>query len=272
MVFNLSQSGGGGSGGLNFTIIGSATQPASAAENTIWVQGDAITNYQFSVDEPANPTEGLLWISVGTSSNVAFSVSASNPIYVYPVSCRQYVSGAWVTRTAKSYLNGQWVDWVLHIYDLGDSGTFDKFAQAYGTESGESGAEPAEISYVYNGNHLHTSISNQNMGGYFQNRSGCIVTEKTFDLTGISTITFDFAITTGSGNTTINFCKFYVSTSGDSFDESRDTATANMGSTATRATLDVSGLSGEHYVGVLLKAGAGESVTTTLTLNSIIGE
>lgn len=99
-------------GGLNFKLVGGLTQPADPAENTIWVITDIeITGYDFNATQPADPMEGMVWISVGTSSTVAFNALKKNGIMVYPLSAKQYVNGAGVSVEAKSYQNGNWVDW-----------------------------------------------------------------------------------------------------------------------------------------------------------------
>lgn len=54
---------------------------------------------------------GQLWFDIGTLSNAPFNAVKKNGIKVYPISVRQYVNGAWVKKTAKTYQNGAWVDW-----------------------------------------------------------------------------------------------------------------------------------------------------------------
>lgn len=56
--------------------------------------------------EPA----GSIWIQTGTSSTAPFNALKKNGITVYPLGAKQYVSGAWVDKTAKSYKNGEWVE------------------------------------------------------------------------------------------------------------------------------------------------------------------
>ncbi len=102
-----------GGGGLNFKVVGGTTQPSNPSENTIWVNTSAtITSWIFSATEPTNPTEGMAWISTGASSPVGFNTLKKNCVMIYPLSAKQYVSGAWVDVTAKSYQNGAWVDWM----------------------------------------------------------------------------------------------------------------------------------------------------------------
>lgn len=104
----LVQNGGGTS--LNFKVIPNP-MPSTAKENTIWVDTDKINNYYFSAEQPENMVEYDVWFPVGTSSSVAFSATKKNPIMIYPLSAKQYIGGALVNKTAKSYQNGAFVDW-----------------------------------------------------------------------------------------------------------------------------------------------------------------
>lgn len=114
MLGRTNTGGGGGGGGLNFKVIPNP-QPSTAKENTIWVDTDRINNYYFSATQPEGMTEYDVWFPVGTSSTVAFSATKKNPIMVYPLSAKQYVSGALVDKTAKSWQGGEWVDWIRYI-------------------------------------------------------------------------------------------------------------------------------------------------------------
>ena len=102
---------GGGSGGLNFTVVGGTTAPSNPKENMIWVNtSTAITDWVFSATQPT-AASGRVWIFTGTSSTFEFNALKKNGIQVYPISAKQYVSGAWVNVAAMSYQNGEWVNW-----------------------------------------------------------------------------------------------------------------------------------------------------------------
>ena len=104
----------GGGAPLNFKVVGGTSAPASLKENTIWVNTDtAITSWAFRATQPATAAEGMVWFFTGTQSSSEFNALKKNGIQVYPLSAKQYVSGAWVTKTAKSYQSGAWVDWCL---------------------------------------------------------------------------------------------------------------------------------------------------------------
>ena len=101
----------GGGAGLNFKVVGNP-QPSNPIENTVWIDTDTpITSYIFSAAQPAGE-EGMVWIATGTTSTAEFNALKKNDIKVYPQSAKQYVSGAWVDKTAESYQNGEWVEWV----------------------------------------------------------------------------------------------------------------------------------------------------------------
>lgn len=111
----LGRTNTGGGGGLNFKVVGGTTAPSNPKENMIWVNTSTkITSYIFSATQPTG-SAGMVWISTGTSSTAEFNALKKNGIQVYPLSAKQYISGAWVGETAKIYQGGEWVDWVVLI-------------------------------------------------------------------------------------------------------------------------------------------------------------
>lgn len=111
-MLGRTNTGGGGSGGLNFQVIGGTTAPSNPKENMIWVNTSTkITSYIFSATQPTG-SAGMVWISTGTSSTVEFNALKKNGIQVYPISAKQYINGAWRNVEAKSYRNGSWVEWL----------------------------------------------------------------------------------------------------------------------------------------------------------------
>lgn len=111
---------GGGGSDLNFKVIAVASElllPATAKENTIAViTTAAITSYVFSSTAPTSPAEGMVWFATSTASTVGFNAIKKNSLWVYPTGCQQYVSGAWVSKTAKTYRDGAWQDWSTYLY------------------------------------------------------------------------------------------------------------------------------------------------------------
>lgn len=137
-AFIVRRGGGGGGVGLNFTVVGGTVQPTNPSENTIWVNTNvSITDYYFGVTAPPTPAEGMVWFATGTRSPVAVNVLKKNGIWIYPASCQQYISGSWVSKTAKTYKGGAWVEWLYWLYDTGSKKVElrDIKSALYGTES-----------------------------------------------------------------------------------------------------------------------------------------
>lgn len=125
--------GVGGSNPLNFKVVGGTTQPETAKENTIWIDTDEkITGWVFSATAPSSAEPGTVWISTGTSSTVEFNALKKNDIQVYPLSAKQYISGAWVEKSAKSFINGAWQSWIHDLYT--DGSEWETASIAYGSE------------------------------------------------------------------------------------------------------------------------------------------
>lgn len=95
---------------LNFKVVGGTIQPTSPSENMIWVNtSTTITSWVFSATQPTGAT-GMVWIFTGTTSTVEFNALKENGIMVYPMSAKQYVSGAWVDKIVKIYQGGAWTE------------------------------------------------------------------------------------------------------------------------------------------------------------------
>lgn len=117
---------GGGGGGMELTIIVDTVRPAKATHNAIWVESNVdATSYALTTVDPENPEDGALCISIGESGAVKMaSPVGENWITVYPLSAKQFINGDWVSKVAKSYQNGEWVDWWNgELYKDGDAYT-----------------------------------------------------------------------------------------------------------------------------------------------------
>lgn len=108
---------GGGSGGLNFKVVGYATEAELLAdtpkENTIGIiTTNKITGWMFAAADPAEPVEGMVYITTGTKSDIAFNALKKNGIMVYPLSAKQYIGSSLTDVPAMIYKSSQWVSWI----------------------------------------------------------------------------------------------------------------------------------------------------------------
>lgn len=181
MIFNVS---GGGGTALNFRVVGNP-QPANPTENCIWVDTDTpINSWIFSATQPSPAEPGMVWISTGTSSTVEFNALKKNGIQVYPISAKQYVSGAWVDKTAKIYQSGKWVEWNFYLCKDGKlrEGLDGKW-KTYGT-----GQYQTELTATQEADKITITTQKTN------NSSGVIYWDEKYDLTGFSNLVFDGVI------------------------------------------------------------------------------
>ena len=141
-VFIFGAGGGGGvGGGSELTVVGGATRPVKAAQNTIWVNTNVtVTNYILSATEPEAPVEGMVWITIG---DVGLTKSTSsvgdNWVTVYPLIANQRIAGKWTLVTAEIYQDGEWAEVVsdLIFFENGKFNT-DAFGEISGTQRLES--------------------------------------------------------------------------------------------------------------------------------------
>lgn len=143
--------GGGGGTSLNFKVVGGTEQPENPGEHTIWVNTETdISGWVFSPEEPVEPAEGMVWINVGSDSPAPFNTLKKNGIYVYPISCVQYLSGTWENKIAYVHKEGTWVQFSSTRPDreyLIQDGVIDMTAHPHSATDGKA----AVNSYDYNG-------------------------------------------------------------------------------------------------------------------------
>lgn len=254
---------GGGGTSLNFKVVGGTTRPANPSENTIWVNTDQeITSWVFSANEPENPESGMVWISTGSSSIVAFNALKKNGIYVYPISAKQYIAGGstsilgeallgemvlgsttstdsqWVDKTAKTYKNGVWVDWIVWIYDDG------KFDSSIATSEKKT---PTNASIVYGDKDITLST----VAGKI---SEVYVVVGPMNIGAISKLVLEGTFVKKTTTTFTNVATIFVAESNNaSYKDAVAIATVEMKESLDEGyqyvvELDVSSISGEYYV------------------------
>lgn len=110
---------------LNFRVYTAATLPDAAQENDICIVSDVpMKNWILSPDAPSGAprTDGDVWIQYSVTGNTV-NIAKTGAMMVVTISASQYVDGVWVYRTAKSHRDGEWVSWVIYLYNSGDQCT-----------------------------------------------------------------------------------------------------------------------------------------------------
>lgn len=236
---------GGGSQQLNYSVVGGTEQPAGR-ENLIWVNTSTnITSHIFSVATPTYPSEGMVWFKTSGSSNVAFQATKKNPIMVYPNNCQQYISGAWVGKTAKTYMNDVWVNWELILFSLNDYHvdiTGDYQVVAVG-RSGTTAWAPTK-SMTEDGKMTIALSAPANI-----TYCGSVLTNNQIDLTSFNNISIKAEYVTNNYD---NYRNGYLYITADP-----SNYTNNAGSILitkkTETNLDISNKQGKYFIGINLK-------------------
>ena len=241
---------GGGGGGLNCeikTYASSDALPASAKSNNIAVITDAVMpEWIFSANPVDEPADGAVWFETGPSSDLGFNILKKNAIYVYPVSCKQYINGEWADRFAYVYQNGEWVQFSeivtnFYLYNLGDdfvSVTGGWVAK--GTSYGEYAKSKAPT-VTRNETSIHLKTESGDANDWAQ---GVYRTTNKIDLTGYNTLNINVLLSSGTGGRQLCI-----------MDDSSYVAT--VGVVEGVNPLDISKYNtGSYYVGVCMRPNA----------------
>ena len=228
---------------LNFTVVGGTAQPSQAGENTIWVNtGTAITGYVFSATQPESPEAGMVWFAVSDSSSASFSATKQNPVMVYPICAKQYVSGAWVDREAQIHQGGGWTDLAVDVclYNTGDE--CNTITGGW-SQTSNGGNKPMSLSK--GGSYLNITAS---WSGNYTSHS-TISTAKTVDVSKHTklNVLYDFSASAGTfvgAGTPFQDLNIGLGTSNTSLSSY---VSATRG-TNQRLTLDISAQNGSFYV------------------------
>ena len=222
MIYVLS-----GGAGLKLKVVGGTAAPASPGENTVWVNTDTeISGYAFSSTQPENPAEGFVWFAIGAASNAAMNVDKKNTVMLYPLSCKQYINGAWVTKTAKTYQGGAWVEWTYYLFNISDQCT----GVTGGWEAYANGIMSANDGYI----------------GVQSNDSSVVAavgTIKPIDLTNFKTLK-GFACRLHNGGKEL----IGVTKTKEPIFTAYTAPAYNTSGVFSEFSVDVSGLSGEYYI------------------------
>lgn len=250
--------GNGGSGGgtsLGFEIVGGTIRPGKPTQNMVWVNTDVdITSYAFSATEPENPVEGMLWVTIADSSSVKSVFTVDKEwVTLYLVSVKQYISGAWVGKSAMNYQNGTWTDWWTgELYTPGnewESITGGFATKGFPLNTGDAPqSNPATI--TRNADNIRFTNTDAGCGlGYFVNK---------IKLTDFNTLTFvgEMKYSGNSWYTGLGIWKDISTAVGTN-------RVAYLNGNSTGGAIDISSVDpGEYYIGFWIR-GSGSYINLT---------
>lgn len=230
-----------------------AQLPDAARDNDIAVVTECpLAGAVFASELPAGePTEGTVFFQTGRQSATALDVQKNDTLMVYPYCCRQYDDGQWCVKNAYVRVGGQWTQmgqFFLEGADLynGVTGGYAIIAQLSGAYATAQITQDGILFAV-------TSSIIRNMGSNLA-----------VDVTGLRTVYFQYDVpAAGVGNRTVSFglhparsCVYTTGAQGWAVEFCRGNDSA---ASDNIVALDVSGLSGVHYILMTLTASSGAS-------------
>lgn len=106
---------------LNFRVYTAASLPETGQENDICIVSDVpMKNWILSPDAPKGTprNDGDVWIRYAVTGKT-FNALKNGAMVIATISAMQCIDGAWVKKIAKSYRNGEWVDWITYVLRSG---------------------------------------------------------------------------------------------------------------------------------------------------------
>lgn len=203
------------------------------------VTENKIVSWIFSEYAPSEAVNGMVWIQTGTSSDAEFDALKKNCMAVYPVKCRQYLSGAWELRIAYIYKSGSWVQ-------------FSTLA-TYLYQAPEGAVVPFVSSKESNA--TVTIGSDAIITGYSSTSNGisAVRTQNTVDLTEFNVLCVRAKTTAMRTDTTTYTPVACISTTAFTQSSRKTAFQATVDMTADSVekvyTIDISAITGSYYVG-----------------------
>ena len=233
----------GGGGGLDLTVVGGTTRPASPSANTIWVNtGTALGDWYIQNTAPVSPFAGDVWITLKPSISNVINIADSGTFLVGFGRTQQYISGAWADKDAEIYDGNSWMPLQTYAYNLGDLCTE--------TTGGWS-------IYTSGSNNLNAFASDHLAHDYKSSSAnlGFFVTDNAIDLTEFTEIHLDYEVTSGSTGSGYH-SGLYLTTNNTSYNNINNNKTVlsewNVASQArTEITVDITNFTGSYYIATL---------------------
>lgn len=255
---------GGGGVPTCRAVGGSQPPPGPWRKNTIWVEGGAaVTDLLFSQAAPSRRSDGKalsggeVWVETWLDSTAP--IEAYRGVKVYPQAVYQYSGGSWVKKDARLYSGSSGTVRPWHpIYFKDGLINAGLTGGIYGT--GYYTSEHSNYAPKYGDGVITVTRKPLSSGS-----SSLFVFRNKVDLTPLSRIYFNASVWKSSkGYSCVGVGKSYGS--------SNITYTAKL--EGTGGWLDVSGLSGEYYIGA--SAGVSnkdkDSGTSGFTIYEVRGE
>lgn len=233
---------------LDYAVVCAAERPTAPVKNTLWVRDGAdAPDVRFSLTAPGMPTANMLWIEQGAQSTAPFEPVKNGGITVYPRRARQYsaTTSAWTLLRAELYNGTGWVDLCIPIYASGDECTAMSGGWNVASTSWSTAGSGIPASITKNTDHIFITGNSYKVTGGSGYR---LTTVSPLDLTDVERIGMSVSELTGQG-------MLGVLAQGEKYMDPAacQDVTGASGTTPAETTMDVSSLTGMHYICLLMR-------------------
>lgn len=249
-----------------------SVMPVSPRVNTIALQTETpIGYYMLDTVQPQKRVDntelqsGDVWIQLGSYSLYGFSTLPNNTAIIYPLAAMQWDGSVWNHKDAKIFQNGIWKD--ISAFLLDHSNMFDPLTGGY------THAKPPNASGAYQDPAFTTDGILLATTSYI-NQSFRV--SKMIDLTAWNKLYFEyttsyFAVGPCSLSLGVSLQNYvtYLPQAAQGWPAEYYLMNPVVQPTPVVAEIDVSGLTGSHYI--LGSSSSGASVTCTVAINRIWG-
>lgn len=223
--------------------------PSSSDVNSVRIswrsfEGSATCTVEFIGDVliiPEDTPNGAVWFKTQETSQAPINIIKENELYIYPSDCYQYINNELVQLEAKTYQYRGWQGWVRYLYNKGN--TYESVTGGWTT--GKKGWDSEAVSglaptLTFEDEYLSIYHKATNYGGGYARLTNMI------NLTNYSTLVLEGSFI---ANRTTN--RLFIWTAMGTYLPSSAAAYVNLSTLMdiNKIELDISSLSGEHYIG-----------------------
>lgn len=229
MSFKLTKSN------LNFDVYAVASKPTTPGTNNdiAIITSVPMPNWIMSPDKPSGipRSAGDVWIQYSVSGNT-FNALKNNTMMIATIKAWQYVYGAWTEVEAVSYQNGEWVDWWNgELFDNGNQ-----------YEAVTGGWVRNTNLKLYGGSNTDTATVGDVLSVRSKSGTAAMLTTKN----AIDVTDFNYVLIDVKSFTTNAYVAIHSFESGNL----EDSGAQGWSSKTGEYTINISGLSGKHYISV----------------------
>lgn len=243
-----------GGAGIDLTVIGGTSQPASPSENTVWVNtATSIGEVYIQSTAPESPAAGDVWINNFVKGET-LQVSESPYLEITVGTVKQYNGSSWTDPDVQIYKNGAWHTSALYIFSDGKYSDYGVFDTGY-SGSSSSTSPISGISITTYGGETCLKVPLVGSSTYYTRYISSPI-----DVTKYNTMSVTAHSPNLSGSSSypnivgLDDTLHGITSTSSTFDVIAYKAYSDAHEVKMTSTVDISSISGNYYVGIFTRS------------------